>query len=135
MARYPADGPFIIPPEVKSFAGLGQFDMDQVWALKRLLKTADPGVGSNNWVVAGSRTTTGLPLLANDPHLGMQIPSVWYANGLHGGGFDVVGVVFPGVPGVVIGHNNRIAWGVTNVGPDVQDLFIEQHQPGQPQPI
>ncbi|HSN76217.1 MAG TPA: penicillin acylase family protein, partial [Anaerolineae bacterium] len=132
MTRYPADGPFIIPPEVKSFAGLEQFDMDQVWAVKRLLKTADPGVGSNNWVVAGSRTTTGLPLLANDPHLGMQIPSVWYANGLHGGGFDVVGVVFPGVPGVVIGHNNRIAWGVTNTGPDVQDLFIEKINPDNP---
>lgn len=132
LTGYPADGPFIIPPEVKSFAGLGQFDMDQVWAVKRLLKSADPGVGSNNWVVAGSRTTTGLPLLANDPHLGMQIPSVWYANGLHGGGFDVVGVVFPGVPGVVIGHNNRIAWGVTNVGPDVQDLFIEKINPDNP---
>lgn len=132
LTGYPADGPFIIPPEVKSFAGLRQFDMDQVWALKRLLKTADPGVGSNNWVVGGSRTTTGMPLLANDPHLGMQIPSVWYANGLHGGGFDVVGVVFPGVPGVVIGHNNRIAWGVTNVGPDVQDLFIEKINPDNP---
>lgn len=132
MALYPEDGPFIIPSEVKSFAGLGQFDMDQVWALKRLLKTDDPGVGSNNWVVGGSRTTTGMPLLANDPHLGMQIPSVWYANGLHGGGFDVVGVVFPGVPGVVIGHNNRIAWGVTNVGPDVQDLFIEKINPDNP---
>ncbi len=132
MTRYPQDGPFIIPPEVKSFAGLEQFDMDRVWAVKRMLRTADPGVGSNNWVVAGSRTTTGLPLLANDPHLGMQIPSVWYANGLHGGGFDVVGVVFPGVPGVVIGHNNRIAWGVTNLGPDVQDLFIEKINPDNP---
>ena len=132
MTSYPAEGPFIIPPEVKSFAGLEQFDMEQVWAVKRLLKTDAPGIGSNNWVVAGSRTTTGLPLLANDPHLGMQIPSVWYANGLHGGGFDVVGVVFPGVPGVVIGHNNRIAWGVTNVGPDVQDLFIERINPDNP---
>lgn len=132
MTRYPASGPFIIPPEVKTFAGLEQFDMDRVWALKRLLKTDAPGIGSNNWVVAGSRTTTGLPLLANDPHLGMQMPSVWYANGLHGGGFDVVGVVFPGVPGVVIGHNNRIAWGVTNVGPDVQDLFIEKINPDNP---
>lgn len=132
MTGYPDGGPFIIPPEVKSFAGLEQFDLDRVWALKRLLKTDAPGIGSNNWVVAGSRTNTGWPLLANDPHLGMQIPSVWYANGLHGGGFDVVGVVFPGVPGVVIGHNNRIAWGVTNVGPDVQDLFIEKINPDNP---
>lgn len=132
MARYPEEGPFIIPPEVKSFAGLGQIDMSQVWAIKRLLKVNDPGVGSNNWVVAGSRTTTGMPLLANDPHLGMQIPSVWYVNGLHGAGFDVVGVVFPGVPGVVIGHNSRIAWGVTNLGPDVQDMFIEKINPDNP---
>jgi len=132
MARYPEEGPFIIPPEVKSFAGLGQIDMSQVWAIKRLLKVNDPGVGSNNWVVAGSRTTTGMPLLADDPHLGMQIPSVWYANGLHGAGFDVVGVVFPGVPGVVIGHNSRIAWGVTNLGPDVQDMFIEKINPDNP---
>lgn len=132
MARYPEEGPFIIPPEVKSFAGLGQIDMSQVWAIKRLLKVNDPGVGSNNWVVAGSRTTTGMPLLADDPHLGMQIPSVWYVNGLHGAGFDVVGVVFPGVPGVVIGHNSRIAWGVTNLGPDVQDMFIEKINPDNP---
>lgn len=132
MTRYPASGPFIIPPEVKSFAGLEHFEMDEVLALKRFLKSDGVGIGSNNWVVAGSRTTTGLPLLANDPHLGMQIPSVWYANGLHGGGYDVVGVVFPGVPGVVIGHNDRIAWGVTNVGPDVQDLFIEKINPANP---
>ena len=132
MPLYPAEGPFIIPEEVKSFAGLDSVDMDAVWAIKRLFNTDLPGVGSNDWVVAGSRTTTGMPLLADDPHLGMQIPSVWYAAGLHGGGFDVTGVSFPGVPGVVIGHNNRVAWGVTNVGPDVQDLFIEKINPQNP---
>ncbi|HZY43169.1 MAG TPA: penicillin acylase family protein [Anaerolineae bacterium] len=89
-------------------------------------------IGSNNWTIAGSHTTTGLPILANDPHLGIQIPSIWYFNGLHCKPvttecpFEVIGATFPGVPGVVIGHNAKIAWGLTNVGPDVQDLFLEK---------
>ena len=74
----------------------------------------------------------GKPLVANDPHLGMQIPSIWYLIGLHGGGLDVVGASLAGAPGVVIGHNDRIAWGVTNVGPDVQDLFLEKVNPDNP---
>ncbi len=98
----------------------------------------EEGVGSNNWVVAGSRTETGLPLLANDPHLSMQMPSIWYENGLHCEPFgpdcpyDVVGFSFASAPGVIIGHNQRIAWGVTNVGPDVQDLYIERINPDNP---
>jgi penicillin G amidase len=89
-------------------------------------------IGSNDWTISGSRTTTGKPLLANDPHLGIQMPSIWYFNSLHCQPvtaecpFDVTGAVFPAAPGVIIGHNARIAWGVTNVGPDVQDLFLEK---------
>ncbi len=90
------------------------------------------GTGSNNWVIAGSRTATGAPLLANDPHLAIQMPSIWYEIGLHGGDFDVVGSSFPGAPGVIIGHNRYIAWGVTNLGPDVQDLFVEKINPNNP---
>lgn len=86
---------------------------------------ASQGLGSNNWVVDGTRSVTGKPLLANDPHLSIQMPSIWYEIGLHGAGFDVVGASLPGAPGVVIGHNSRIAWGMTNVGPDVQDLYVE----------
>lgn len=92
-------------------------------------------IGSNNWVVSGKFTDTGLPLLANDPHLGIQMPSIWYQVGLHCSPlsdscpFNVSGFSFAGVPGVIIGHNDRIAWGVTNVGPDVQDLFIEKINP------
>lgn len=95
----------------------------------------DTSIGSNNWVVAGSRSTTGKPLLANDPHLGIQMPSIWYAIGLHcrvvSGAcpYDVVGVSFPGAPGVILGHNARIAWGVTSTAPDTQDLFIEKQNP------
>jgi penicillin amidase len=82
--------------------------------------------------VGGAKTTSGKPLLANDPHLGIQMPSIWYAMGLHcvpqneACPYNVVGYTFPGVPGIVIGHNDRIAWGVTNTGPDVQDFFIEE---------
>lgn len=86
----------------------------------------DSFVGSNNWVISGQHTDTGLPLLANDPHLGIQMPAIWYEVGLHAPGFDAVGFSFAGVPGIVIGHNNDIAWGVTNAGADVQDLYIER---------
>lgn len=91
-----------------------------------------PHLGSNNWVVSGEHTASGLPLLANDPHLGIQMPSIWYQVGLHAPGWDVTGFSFAGIPGVIIGHNERIAWGVTNVGPDVQDLYIEKINPDNP---
>jgi penicillin amidase len=89
------------------------------------------GVGSNNWVISGDRTQSGKPILANDPHLGFSMPSVWIMNGLHcrevseACPWDVAGVSFPGAPAVVLGHNARIAWGATNVGPDTEDLFLE----------
>ncbi|MEI2608912.1 MAG: penicillin acylase family protein [Candidatus Promineifilaceae bacterium] len=89
-------------------------------------------VGSNNWVISGEHTETGEPLLANDPHLGIQMPSIWYEAGLHAPGWDVVGFSFAGVPGIVVGHNSNIAWGVTNVGPDTQDLYIEKVNPNNP---
>ncbi|MCA9933711.1 MAG: penicillin acylase family protein [Ardenticatenaceae bacterium] len=91
-----------------------------------------PFVGSNNWVISGEYTASGQPLLANDPHLGIQMPSIWYEVGLHAPNFNVVGFSFAGVPGVIIGHNDHIAWGVTNVGPDVQDLYIEKLNPSDP---
>jgi penicillin G amidase len=81
--------------------------------------------GSNNWVVHGSRTATGRPLLANDTHLGINMPSEWYENGLHAGRFDVAGFSFPGVPMILVGHNARIAWGISNMCGDSQDLFVE----------
>jgi len=111
-----------VPEAVFDFHALGQGD----------------GIGSNNWVIAGSRTETGMPLLANDPHLGIQMPSIWYEIGLHCDPvgpdcpFNVVGSSFASTPGVIIGHNDHIAWGVTNLGPDVQDLFIERINPEDP---
>ncbi|HEX4814778.1 MAG TPA: penicillin acylase family protein [Nonomuraea sp.] len=90
------------------------------------------GVGSNSWVISGEHTAGGKPLLANDPHLSPQLPSVWYQAGLHCREvtaecpYDVTGFTFSGVPGVIIGHTNKIAWGFTNLGPDVADLFLEK---------
>ncbi len=95
-------------------------------------QTAHRGQGSNNWVVAGDRTATGSPLLANDPHLEAQMPSVWYLMHLTDDTYSVAGATFPGVPGIIIGHNRDIAWGVTNANPDVQDLFIERFHPNDP---
>ncbi|MGH3094691.1 MAG: penicillin acylase family protein, partial [Streptosporangiales bacterium] len=90
------------------------------------------GIGSNSWAVAGSRTASGKPILANDPHLGPALPSIWYQMGLHCAPvraacpYDVAGYTFAGTPGVVIGHNDRVAWGFTNLGPDVSDLYLER---------
>ena len=86
------------------------------------------GYGSNNWVVDGNNTLSGKPLLANDPHLGLTTPSIWYLARLHNRatGSNTVGVSFPGAPGIVLGRNDRIAWGFTNTAPDIMDLFIEK---------
>jgi penicillin G amidase len=84
------------------------------------------GQGSNNWVVAGRRSATGKPLLANDPHLFVQVPSIWIETHLSAPGIDVRGVSLPFAPGVIIGHNQRIAWGITNLGGDIQDLYLER---------
>ena len=93
---------------------------------------ADAGIGSNSWVVSGRHTTTGKPLLENDPHLAISIPSIFAQVGLHcrrlsaDCPFDVSGFSFSGMPGVIIGHNNAISWGFTDSYPDVQDLYLEQ---------
>ena len=81
---------------------------------------------SNNWVISGKRTADGNSILANDPHLPGTAPGIWYLTHLKSPELRVAGVTFPGVPGVVLGHNEFIAWGATNVGPDVQDLYFEE---------
>ncbi|MET9656031.1 penicillin acylase family protein [Streptomyces sp. NPDC006510] len=103
--------------------------LDQIPAL---LGPNGNGIGSNSWVVSGDYTTTGKPLLANDPHLAPQLPSLWYQMGLHCREiseqcqYDTAGYTFSGMPGVIIGHNQDIAWGFTNLGADVTDLFLEK---------
>lgn len=128
LPPYPAGGPVIVPGA--DAAATMVEPREALWrrfhpALAPLLA---PGAAwaSNNWVVAGTRTAGGAPILGNDTHLGLGMPSVWYENGLHGGRIDAVGFSFPGMPLVVIGHNGRIAWGITNMCSDVQDFFIER---------
>ena len=90
------------------------------------------GLGSNNWVVSGAHTATGKPLLANDTHLELSVPSIWYEVHLTAPDWNVAGFTLPGAPLVVIGHNDQIAWGFTNNGADVQDLYIETFNPAAP---
>ncbi|MEE1755834.1 penicillin acylase family protein [Streptomyces sp. SP18CS02] len=105
---------------------------DTLDEIPALLGPNGNGIGSNSWVVSGKYTTTGKPLLANDPHLAPQLPSLWYQMGLHCReksatcNYDVSGYSFSGMPGVVIGHNQDIAWGFTNLGADVSDLYLEK---------
>ena len=100
--------------------------------IPELLGPEDGDLGSNSWVIGGAHTESGLPLLANDPHLGPAMPSVWYQVGLHCATlseectFDVAGFGFAGMPGVIVGHNERIAWGLTNLNPDTADLYYER---------
>lgn len=101
-------------------------------ALDRIGLYADGLAASNNWVISGSHTVTGNPLLANDPHLRPTAPSIWHMVHLSGPDVRVAGITAAGIPGVIIGHNDRIAWGFTNVGPDVQDLYIEKFDPANP---
>ena len=82
-------------------------------------------LGSNNWVVDGTRTASGKPLLANDPHLGTRVPSTWYLAHMSAPDFDVIGATLPGAPAVALGRNRFIAWGATNVAADVEDLYLE----------
>lgn len=151
---YPQDHPLIIPgysnssltaegsPGPQWLLDEPAQDLGTVQAnfasLDSLLGPVGSGLGSNSWVLAGSRTSSGKPILANDPHLAIQMPSIWYQVGLHCQPitdqcpYEVAGFSFAGVPGVIIGHNNRIAWGFTNVGPDVMDLYIEKINPSNP---
>ena len=101
-------------------------------AIDALIGPSGEGVGSNSWVVGPSMSSSGKALLANDPHLGPAMPSVWYQVGLHcravspACGYDLSGMSFPGVPAVLSGHNQRAGWAVTNLGPDVTDLVLEK---------
>jgi penicillin amidase len=98
----------------------------------RAATNGDSEVGSNSWVVSGEKTVSGKPMLASDPHLPPTSPSIWHIVHLGAGHLRVSGVAVPGVPGVMIGHNEWIAWGATNLCPDVQDLYIEQLDPANP---
>lgn len=147
---YPPENPYIVndfaldaamSKSVAELAALPEVSqlLASVWERQKALDTLlGPGgehIGSNNWVIGGELTATGMPLLANDMHLSQQIPSIWYQAGLHcrpataGCPFEITGFSFAGVPGIIAGHNQHVAWGLTNVGPDVIDLYIEKINP------
>ncbi|NCP88012.1 penicillin acylase family protein [bacterium] len=152
--EYPADYPVIVPTiggnPLSAASGQPsaggaplpdanyQAAAENIARLNVLLGPHSADIGSNSWVVSGRLTSTGKPLLANDMHLGIQMPSIWYQNDLQcqpkseACPFQVTGFSFAGVPGIVAGHNDRVAWAFTNLGPDVQDLFIEKINPENP---
>lgn len=122
---YLAGSPLIVP-EGLDYSCIGEEALARSASAETVTgPMATDGLGSNSWVVHGSRTETGMPLLANDMHLGLTIPGIWYENHLVAPGFEVTGVTFPGIPGVVSGHNGSVAWGFTNGFADVQDLYVE----------
>ena len=109
----------------RAYAAAERLEQARGMSLSRIGMYAEDLAASNNWVISGKRTADGKPLLANDPHLQPSVPGIWYLTHLATPSMRVSGVTFPGVPGIVLGHNEHIAWGATNVGPDVQDLYIE----------
>lgn len=109
----------------KLFAAAEKEDETRKHSLERIGFYQEFNAVSNNWVISGKRTLDGKPILANDPHLEPSAPTIWYLSKLSTPNNNVSGVTFPGVPGIVLGHNDFIAWGATNLGPDVQDLYIE----------
>ena len=124
LAPYPGDRAPALPDLKKLYESL-QREPSRI-ARFDVPSGADLPAGSNSWAVSGAHTASGKPLLANDPHLGLTAPSVWFLAHLHAPGLDVIGATLPGVPGVLAGRNPQIAWGFTNTGPDVQDLYLEK---------
>lgn len=130
--NYPDDLPLSVPEGAYYSVKLAEDALRMAREAVSFTGESGMGQGSNAWVVGGQRSTTGRPLLANDPHLAISMPSLWYEVHLEGGDYAVSGASLPGLPCIVIGHNARIAWGVTNAMTDVQDLFIERFDPNDP---
>jgi len=126
---YPGDTAAPLP----DFRELYKEVMPTATALLELSPPTEEAIGSNSWVVSGQRTQTGKPLLANDPHLGLQSPALWYLAHVSWPGNNVVGGTLPGLPFVVLGRNDQLAWSMTTTNSDTQDLFVEKVAPGDPE--
>jgi penicillin G amidase len=130
---YPGDPPYRIRDLTALYRGLGPELQKTAALIAAIAPPALPeGAGSNNWAVSGNRSESGKPLLANDPHLGLNVPAIWYFAHLSVPGVELIGVTLPSSPSVVLGRNQRIAWGFTNTGPDVQDLYLEKIDAADP---
>ena len=127
QGEYHPENPLVLQDH--TFVAMLDHLIEQFNAARKWLPVGGVSGASNNWVVSGAKSITGKPLLANDPHLTLQIPSVWYENHLCAPELEVTGVSFPGTPAVVIGHNRDVAWGLTASFADVQDLYIEKFNP------
>lgn len=124
--EYPEGAPVALGEQAALWQAPGLDDLLDTW------QAQPTGIGSNNWVIDGGLSATGKPLLANDPHLGLQAPAVWYFAHIDDGTDEAIGATLPGVPFVVLGRNRHVAWGFTNTAPDVQDLLIESFNPDNP---
>lgn len=132
LPPYPGTAPLVTADYARLFRELR---IDGTLGQQALLfspAASSEGVGSNNWVVHGSHTETGKPMLANDPHLKISTPALWYFARLETPGLKLAGASLPGVPFIILGQNEHIAWGFTNTGPDVQDLYLERVKPDDP---
>lgn len=133
LPPYPGENPPSTVNFSKMYRDLGLFNkpisdsssIDRLQKFSEVLPGGVDGLGSNNWVISGEKTVSGQPLLANDPHLGLTTPAIWYMAHIESPGLKIMGATMPGIPGVVIGRTEELAWGFTNTDPDVQDLFIE----------
>lgn len=132
LPPYPGDTPLPTADYAALYRGFNLVGTRAQLAALEAPPSGLEGIGSNNWVVAGSHTTTGRPLLANDPHLKLSAPALWYFARLDAPGLQAAGATMPGLPLVVLGQNRHIAWGFTNTAPDVQDLYLEQVNPDDP---
>ena len=149
LPPYPGEAPASSVDFAKMYRDLGLFkektdspnkssaliELKQANSQKEFLKFlpgGSDGIGSNNWVIAGNKTVSGKPLLANDPHLNLTAPAIWYFAHIQAPKLNVIGATLPGIPGVVLGHNTHVAWSFTNTDPDVQDLYIEALDPINP---
>jgi penicillin amidase len=125
---YPENAPVIVPKDLldRKIAFNGSDFLRADKSFRKFFGMLGMHIGSNAWAVSGKKSANGFAMLANDPHLGLSEPSKWYEMHLQGGALDVAGVSLPGAPGIIIGHNHSIAWGMTNVMADDADFFIEQ---------
>ena len=128
--NYPLGAPLIIPPGTQAHGG-GPSLEDEFMKGSQFIGVPGPGQ-SNSWAVDGQKSITGSPLLANDPHLPLSMPSIWYEAHLVAPDLTVAGVCLPGTPGILVGHNKRIAWGITAALADGDDLFVERINPEEP---
>ena len=132
MPPYPGDPALVTQDYTSLYRSLSETTRQLIKVSRAAPPAYVEGMGSNNWVVAGALSATGKPLLANDPHLALGAPALWYFAHLSAPGLNVIGATLPGIPMVVLGRNDRIAWGFTNTAPDVQDLYIERVNPENP---